>query len=408
VRILIATAHRGLAGGVEMYLQAVIPGLQERGHDVGVLYEFSADPEREQIDSPEGLVDTWCLTAGNGRAVLDSLAAWKPDIVFSHGFCGADGAALESSLLNDYPVALYVHNYDRTCATGNKSHSFPQIQTCTRRFGPACLALHYPRRCGGLNPATMWQQYQQRGALHARLSDHQAILVASKHMYIEMTRNGVCPEKLHLAPLPTTDVVADPVPPVPKQLTGKILFVGRLTDIKGAKYLIQAIPRANGKLNRRLSLTIAGDGPERTALQHTAEKLDVAIEFVGWVNTRQKLDLMRSADLLAVPSLWPEPFGLVGIEAGCVGLPAVGYAVGGIPDWLLAGESGELAPGDPPTVGGLADAIVRALCDAGHYASMRSGAWNLAKRFTLENHLAVLEPILLTQARQPVSATLLS
>ena len=59
-----------------------------------------------------------------------------------------------------------------------------------------------------------------------------------------------------------------------------------------------------------------------------------------------------------MPSVWPEPFGLVGIEAGCVGLPAAGFGVGGIPDWLRPGETGELASrkstnGEQP---GLADA----------------------------------------------------
>lgn len=151
-------------------------------------------------------------------------------------------------------------------------------------------------------------------------------------------------------------------------------------------------------------MTIAGDGPERQALKQAAEELGIAVEFAGWVNTRQKLALMREADLLAAPSLWPEPFGLVGIEAGCLGLPAVGYAVGGIPDWLIPGETGELAPGDPPTVDGLAQAMIRALAGPAHYNRLCTGAWNLAKRFTLENHLAFLEPILAAIAREPVPA----
>ena len=103
---------------------------------------------------------------------------------------------------------------------------------------------------------------------------------------------------------------------------------------------------------------------------------------------------MRRADLLAVPSLWPEPFGQVGVEGGRLGVPAVGYAVGGIPDWLIPGRSGELAPGDPPTVQGLAEAIVRVLADPSHYSSLCRGAWELASRFTLDAHLAELELIL--------------
>jgi glycosyltransferase involved in cell wall biosynthesis len=120
----------------------------------------------------------------------------------------------------------------------------------------------------------------------------------------------------------------------------------------------------------------------------------VDVDFVGWVDSEQRAKLMLQADLLAAPSLWPEPFGLVGIEAGSIGLPAVGYAVGGIPDWLVPGESGELAPGDPPTVAGLSKAIVRALVDADYYNKLCLGAWKRAKRSTVEDHLTELEPIL--------------
>jgi glycosyltransferase involved in cell wall biosynthesis len=164
--------------------------------------------------------------------------------------------------------------------------------------------------------------------------------------------------------------------------------------VKGVDYLIRAIPEATARLGRALSLTVAGDGAERGKLQELASRLQVNVDFVGWVDNQQKLQLMQAADLLALPSLWPEPFGLVGIEAGSVGLPAVGYAVGGIPDWLIAGESGELAPGDPPSATGLAEAIVRALADPQHYEKLRRGAWQTAQRFTMESHLAELESVL--------------
>jgi glycosyltransferase involved in cell wall biosynthesis len=194
--------------------------------------------------------------------------------------------------------------------------------------------------------------------------------------------------------LPTTDVVPQAAPPRPKSFTGRILFVGRLTDVKGADYLIQAIPKAAEKLGRPLTLTIAGDGAEGPKLREMSARLGAAVEFRGWVQTPEKLKLMRQSDLLAVPSLWPEPFGLVGIEAGCVGLPGAGYAIGGIQDWLVPGETGESAPGNPPTVDGLAEAMARALASPEHYARLSQGAWKLAQRYSLENHLAQLEPIL--------------
>ena len=105
---------------------------------------------------------------------------------------------------------------------------------------------------------------------------------------------------------------------------------------------------------------------------------------------------MRMADVLAVPSVWPEPFGLVGIEAGCVGLPSVGYACGGIPDWLIPGVSGESAPGERPNPKELASALVRALADDQHLQRLRIGAWETAKQFSSEVHIGKLSETLRT------------
>jgi glycosyltransferase involved in cell wall biosynthesis len=396
MRILIATIHRNLVGGVEKYLQVLLPELIHRGHDLALVHESPWNPKVESIDSSRSPIAAWRLAELGRDTLLQTVAQWKPDLVYSHGLEAAD---LQRALLTSYPTVLYAHNYYGTCATGQKCHSFPSAQPCARQFGPMCQVLHYPRRCGGLHPGTMWRMYRQCAEVNSQLPDCQAILVASTHMHTEYQKHGVSPEKLHLIPLPTPDGAAHSAAPVRQAPQGRILFIGRLTKLKGGAYLIRAVFQAGKRLGRPVRLTVAGDGPERFALRALAEKLDVAAEFPGWLNASQKMELMRQADLLAVPSVWPEPFGLVGIEAGSVGLPAVAYAVGGIPDWLLPGQSGEMAAGDPPTVDGLADAIVRALADPGHYANLCRGAWEVAQRFTLDAHVAKLEPILDAAAR---------
>jgi glycosyltransferase involved in cell wall biosynthesis len=182
-----------------------------------------------------------------------------------------------------------------------------------------------------------------------------------------------------------------------------VLFLGRLTDLKGGRFLVEAVRLATERLGRALTLAVAGDGPERPAVEAQARRLGVGTEIHGWVDAARRNDLLRGADVLAVPSVWPEPFGLVGLEAGCVGLPAVAFAVGGIPDWLTAGVSGELAPGDPPTAAGLADALTRALADPHHLARLRRGAWETAGRFTWERHVTQLEAILERVAEREVA-----
>ena len=239
MRILVATAHRNLVGGVEKYLQALIPGLEEHGHELGLLHEYQATPGRETIDlPPHGLTRTWCLAESPASTVLHSVAEWAPDVVYHHGFDRPDSIAVEDALVSAYSAALYVHNYDRTCGTGQQCFMFPQPKLCQREIGPMCLVLHYPRRCGGLHPGVMWQRYRRHMALHARLPQYQAVLVASSHMHRQLAKTSGLAGKLCLAPLPATGMVLQFPPAVPKPFTDKILFVGRLTNLKGADGVI--------------------------------------------------------------------------------------------------------------------------------------------------------------------------
>jgi glycosyltransferase involved in cell wall biosynthesis len=104
--------------------------------------------------------------------------------------------------------------------------------------------------------------------------------------------------------------------------------------------------------------------------------------------------LFGEADLLVVPSIWPEPFGQVGPEAGLHGVPVAAFAVGGTPSWLTDGVNGRLAPGDPPTAEGLAAAIVACLADSAAHLRLRDGAARLAGRFTWASHFAPLMDVL--------------
>jgi len=387
VRILIATLSPDLIGGVEKYLQMLIPALARRGHSVGLLYQYPFTGSAQFID-PGLDLPAWCSGEMGVDSVLESIKTWAPDIVYSQGL---DDEALESGLLNAYPVALYAHTYWGTCVTGKKCHSLPRIEPCGRRLGPGCLLMYYPRRCGGLNPRTMWQLFQIESQRKTRLSRYHAVLVASRHMYREYERHGAAPR---VVALPIDDSLPGISAPPLKDPGDRILYVGRLIDVKGVDLLLRAIPAAAAALGRSLHLTVAGDGPDRAALENMARTAGLRVEFTGWIDNARRSELMRHTDLLAVPSLWPEPFGMVGLEAGRFGVPAAGFAVGGIPDWLIAGETGELAPGDPPTVEGLAQAMTRALADPGHYRKLCAGAWRMAREFSLERHLVELEQVL--------------
>jgi len=88
------------------------------------------------------------------------------------------------------------------------------------------------------------------------------------------------------------------------------------------------------------------------------------------------------AAAVAVPSLWPEPFGLIGIEAQARGRPAVGYDVGGIPEWI--GDAGIAVPrGDQPA---LASAI-RKVLDERTWLRFAASARRRSESYRLDAHV---------------------
>jgi glycosyltransferase involved in cell wall biosynthesis len=391
MRILVANEHRALIGGVESYLRLVIPALLARGHELMYLHAIDSQPEMPVVtDCAPNMPRVLAGTA----SVLAEVAAWKPDAIYAHGMVDV---TLEAALAAKYPTVFFAHDYYGACVSGTKRFAFPAIEPCTRALGVGCLACYHMRRCGGLSPFTMISLYRIQSQRRALLDRYAKVVVISRHMKREYERQGLAPDHVVLVPY-AVEGTPESAPPAPKPRTDRVLFVSRLTELKGGQALVEAVPIAARALGRPLRLVVAGDGAERPRIEALAQRLGVPVEFAGWVDAAQRRALMKNADVLAVPSLWPEPFGVVGVEAGLVGLPSVAYGIGGIPDWLEHGISGEVAPGEHPTVAGLADALVRALRDPDHLMRLGRRAWESARRFTMEAHLAALEPVLASAA----------
>jgi len=155
------------------------------------------------------------------------------------------------------------------------------------------------------------------------------------------------------------------------------------------------LPKVVAKLQRPVDITFAGDGAQKAEWEERAAALQrrepmINVEFTGWLQQEELQRLYSQTDLVVMPSLWPEPFGLVGSEAGLHGVPVAAFAVGGIPDWLQTGVNGHLASGSPPTVTGLADAIVDCLRDHETHARLREGARRAWSARTFEQHVSSL------------------
>jgi glycosyltransferase involved in cell wall biosynthesis len=290
----------------------------------------------------------------------------------------------------------------------------PLVQPCDRIFGAACLALFYPRRCGGLNPITMAREYRQQSSRFDLLGRYAAVMTHSGHMRREFIRHGAAGGRVHHAPVmrSETETLATPSRPLRSREANepwRLVFVGRMDRLKGGDYLLDALPRTRETLGLPLRVTFAGDGPDRTrwerrAAEITASMPGVSVEFTGWLQPPDVRALFDAADLLIVPSLWPEPYGLVGPEAARRGVPSVAFATGGIPEWLTDGVNGCLAPGDRPSADGLADALIRCLRSLGSSDALRHGALASVKDEEDNRHVDALLQILNDAASGRVQA----
>jgi phosphatidylinositol alpha-mannosyltransferase len=108
-----------------------------------------------------------------------------------------------------------------------------------------------------------------------------------------------------------------------KRKNKTILYIGRLEGRKGVKHLLNAYQYLI-KQYPKVSLIVAGDGPEREKLEMLASDLKLdAVQFTGYISSAEKIKLLKKADLLCAPSLYGESFGIVLLEAMASGLVVV-------------------------------------------------------------------------------------
>jgi glycosyltransferase involved in cell wall biosynthesis len=402
MRIAVANWSFRKVGGAETYLDAIVPQLCAGGHELACVCEVDVPASRQRIRLPdEGQL--WCASAIGRARLLALVREWRPHVIYVHKILDP---SFEEELLGVAPAVLFAHDYNGMCISGLKTFKFPYVRPCSRTFGWRCLLHYVPRRCGGRSPLTMWRLFKIQSRRLSLLRRYQAVLTYSAYMLSELLKHELSPQAVHnsLYLIEKGKIEAESLScgiehadPEPSSTTPvRLLFTGRMDRLKGGAVLIDALPAVAAALNRPLQVTFAGDGPARRLWEKRAQAIqkrqsEICIQFIGWLDSNRLHMVFADSDLLVVPSLWPEPFGRVGPEAGLHSLPVAAFAVGGVSEWLLDGVNGRLAPGDPPSAAGLARAIAECLRDPKTHQRLRRGALKVAQRFSPANHMAQLE-----------------
>jgi glycosyltransferase involved in cell wall biosynthesis len=332
-------------GGLEEVVYMLTTGLANRGHTVGLvalLGEGAVPPLVERAEAAGVPVER--LTCGRNylrerRELGRFFAASRPWLVHTHGYRSdvqAGAVAQRFSL----PVMSTVHGFT---GGGAKNRLYERIQRRSlRRFG--------------------------------------GVIAVSRPLVESLVASGVARERLHLIPnayqpgervLSRADALAELKLSLPAGAF-VIGWVGRLSREKGPDVLVDALGLLT---NRNMHSVVAGDGPDRPALERRAAALGIS-ERLHWLGVTPNISRCFSAfDCFALSSR-TEGTPIALFEAIAAGVPVVASAVGGVPDVVSQGEAILVPPDDPP-------ALARALRDV---ALDSPGAADRAARATARLH----------------------
>jgi glycosyltransferase involved in cell wall biosynthesis len=328
-------------GGPASHAPEVAAFLRKRGHQVEVVTTADAPPADEAY--PVHWVRR-SLPAGARHAEgvrLVAAAARRADVVYTTGMFGRSSLG---SLLARTPFVV-------------KLTADPAYERA-RRWGLWRGSLEDFQRSAPLStlPLRVGRNADARAAAH--------VVTPSSYLRELALGWGVPAERATVLP--------NPAPSLPKlrlrdELRRELgfdgptlVFAGRLTAQKSLDLGIEAARRAG------VALVIAGDGPDRAAL----ERLGGA-RFLGARPREAVLELFRAGDASLLSSSW-ENFPHSVVEALAVGTPVIATRTGGVAEVVRDGENGLVV--EPGDVDALADAIARFFADAELQARLRLNA----------------------------------
>jgi glycosyltransferase involved in cell wall biosynthesis len=361
-------------GGVSAHVQSSAAILARHGLDVRVL--------AARIESTEeipGVTLYRCPDLFNADAPMSTrigeALSFGPEVIHLHQ---VDLPDVVRAMRASAPVLVSAHNYV-ACSAG--VHYFRPGQECTRAHGPGCVVNMLARGCAHTRtPRSLPTRY--KNASHAVEALRCADLVISYSSSVDrhLAQNDLTARRL--VPLPVT---IDPQPGAGHATRRRVVFAGRIVRPKGIAVLIRAAREVDAEF------VICGDGRLLEPMRGLTRRIGVQdrVSFTGWLNSERLAQELADASVVVMPSLWPEPFGLVGIEALAAGRPVIASATGGIGDWLEHGVSGLFVkPGD---VQDLARALNQLLADPERQRTMgMAGRETVNTRFSPARHLAAV------------------
>lgn len=379
MRILIVNKYARVTGGADTHCLALAASLRGRGHDVAFLStEDDGNVETEGAFVPrtvssadkhtlaprrQARAAASALWSARAHASMQRLlATFQPDVVNAHKlYPQLSVSPLVAARRAGVPVVQTVQDYEFVSASPyDESGRWTDRDESRRSFRAlnACL-------------------FAVRATIHRRTVSRW--LTVSRYMAERLASRGIASEILpNIAP-PVGDRRA------PFAARAGIAFAGRLCREKGVADVLRL-----AELLPATRVAVAGDGPERSAVESAARRLP-NLDYLGPLPTLEVRALFARSRVAVVPSVWQEPGALVTLEAMSAGTPLVVYRVGGIAEYVADSSAGITVEPRPADLA----AACRTLLAGGASWEERSRAGVAAAdgSFSAETHCARLEAI---------------
>lgn len=326
MRILFVNEKCGYFGGIEQNVADTAAGLRERGHHCFLAFRETTGRQdagyRANFDE--------CVHSDH---LNEAVALVRPDVIYIH-----KANVMSLGAVEGIRTIRMVHDHDLCCPRRHKYYAW-NGQICQHKAGWRCyLDMAFLGRSPGPTKIA-WVSIGEKMREMRSNRRLAMILVGSAAMREELIQNGFPGEQVAILP-PVVRMPLREMAPIPEE--NRILYVGQLIRGKGVDLLLRSLTHVRCPYQ----LTIVGAGNARGRLENSCQELGLEgkVRFEGWVNPQDIGEHYARARLVAVPSRWPEPFGMIGLEAMHYGRPVVAFRVGGIPDWLEHGVTGLMAP----------------------------------------------------------------
>ncbi len=380
MKLLVACERVDAEGGTETYLRSLLPALVSRGYEVRVVARIVTQPEAYGV--PAQAVewsdehDAPCAEAADAVAAI--AREFRPDVAVLHN-------VLDAGVLEIIPgiaprVVYHLHDHRPFCPNGDRL--YPRGgQICKVAMGDLTCGWHaLVNGCAYGPRARTLALIRNREAVARAVGTSDATIAFSRYLANLAQRNGIDAGRVHVV-APALGDAAFAQSPTARPQTDAVLFAGRVMPSKGARSLVRAV--ASIPPPERPLLRIAGVGPDLAATLDDARSRGVRLEALGRLDAAALRRAYDDATVVAMPSLWGEPFGLAGIEAFARGRPVVAYDVGAISEWLGSGF-GRLVPrGDERALG----AAILALLERDAWAAASAGAFAASHSYQIAAHV---------------------